>query len=183
MKTDENSTRIALQPETEVEQGLLAELFSRLNNVAEAPSHPEKVGSTVVYYTLDVDMYDDLDHGLWTDAECGVNENGRLDPEPGSRALIVVHGEDEEDEPSQEDIDEAVEMLADDADDPEVSEPPFDPTSRTVDELKDELASVQDAPQLRGIYEAELNGEARKTALEAIEAELDALLDPIEVEE
>lgn len=91
MKSDENETRIALQPETAVEQALLSELFARLTEITDAPSHPEKIGNTVVYYTPDVDEFDGLDHDLWESTELGVNEHGMLDPEAGSRALVVVH--------------------------------------------------------------------------------------------
>jgi len=121
METTENDERIVLQPETELEQQLLAELFTRLNNVAEAPTHPTNVGSQLIYYTLDLGVYDDLNLDLWREAECGVDESGRLDPEAGSRALVVIHtqGDDEsvsEGEATQEQVDEAVESLAEDND-------------------------------------------------------------------
>jgi len=183
METDETDTTIALQPETEIEQSLLAELFTRLNNVAhDAPNHPSKVGSTMVYYTLDVPEYDGLDSDLWDEAECGVNEHGQLDPEPGSRALIVVHTREEGEaggEATQEDVDEAVEMMVEDAEEREVAEPPFDPGAKTVSELEDALGDGDDltAAELRGLYEAEVNGEARKTALEGIEEMLNELVE------
>ena len=132
MKTDETDVRIALQPETDVEQALLAELFTRLSNLSDAPEHPEKVGTEQVFYTLDVAEYD-LDGDLWERADCRVNQHGRLDPEPGSRALVVVHGEAPEPEPAddesshatQEDIEQAVEAVAtadEDGDDNEYTE-------------------------------------------------------------
>lgn len=115
MKTDDNGTRIALQPESQVEQELLAELFARLNNIAEAPNHPTKVGSRLVYYTLDIPEYPDLNQPLAEEASCDVNEDGRLDPEPGSRAMVVIYEpevEHEADEPDQSAVDEAVEELS-----------------------------------------------------------------------
>lgn len=132
MRTDENDTRIAVQPETTIEQQLLSELFTRLNNLGhEAPAHPEKVGSTLCYYTLDTDEYD-VNADLAAEAECGVNEHGTLDPEPGSRVLIIVHNDagDEASDgaASQDDIDEAVEAVADAAgdDDNEYTQTPED---------------------------------------------------------
>jgi hypothetical protein len=110
MRTHQNESRIALQPENEVEQSLLSELFTRLNNVSEAPEHPTKVGSRLCFYTLDIPMYDDLDQDLWEEAECDVNEHGRLDPEPGSRALVVVYNQGAN-EASQEDVDKAVQAV------------------------------------------------------------------------
>jgi len=111
MKTDEGNVRIAIQPESELEQALVAELFTRLTNVSEAPSHPERVGSTRVYYTLDIPEYEGLDHELWSNAECKVNANGQLDPEAGSRALVVVHGDPEpvEEHPDEPAVPEDVE--------------------------------------------------------------------------
>lgn len=105
MRTDETDTRIALQPETAVEQSILAELFGRLDAISEAPPHPEKVGNRFVFYTLDMAEYGGLDHDLADGAECGVNEHGQLDPEPGSRALVVVHdpeAEMAEEQPAEE---------------------------------------------------------------------------------
>lgn len=181
MKTDESETRIVIQPESSVEQRVVSELFTRLNNIAEAaPSHPTKVGSTLAFYTLDLGDYDDLDHVLWADAECGVDANGRIDPDPGSRALVVVHSPEEQgedDDVPQEAVEEAVESLADDAEgERDVADPPFDPGEKTVDDLIEELEDdpgFWSVPLLRGLYEAEVDGEARKTALEAIEGELD----------
>jgi len=176
MITDETDTTIALQPETEVEQALLSELFTRLNNIADAPGHPEKIGSKLVYYTLDVDNYD-LDLSLWREAECGVDEHGRLSPEPGSRALLVHHGADAEDassgSPTQEQIDEAVEAISEDVEETGeenkiVAESPFDPTTRTVDEIRATVDESWDDAQLRAMYEEEVNGEARVTAMEYI---------------
>ena len=139
MKTDETPTSIALQPETEVEQALLSETFTRLTNLAEAPGHPEKVGSTLCYYTLDVDNYD-LDLDLWREAECGVNEHGKLDPEPGSRALVVVHSPEEaEREASQEAVDEAVESLSEGGESPTIAD--FSPEEA---EVAEELATDED---------------------------------------
>lgn len=127
MRTHEDETRIALQPETTVEQGLLLELFHRLQAIADAPSHPEKVGNTLVFYTLDVPEYDGLDHELWEEAECGVDEHGRLDPEPGSRALVVIHSGEPDvqvtqvpvngQHPTEQQVDDAVEAVKDADDD------------------------------------------------------------------
>lgn len=103
MITDETPTTIALQPETVLEQQLLSELFTRLTNIGEAPSHPEKVGTTICYYTLDLSEYE-LDDDLFAKAECGVNEHGKIDPEPGSRALVVQHDEPEQPEESTGEI-------------------------------------------------------------------------------
>lgn len=115
MKTDESASRIALQPESEVEQALLAELFDRLVQMSDAPKHPQKVGSQLVFYTLDVDQYDGLDHDLWDDADCDINEHGQLDPEAGSRALVVIHDYEAE-QPDEEAVDKAVESLKEGSD-------------------------------------------------------------------
>jgi hypothetical protein len=115
MKTDETTydTRIALQPETDLEQEILAETFTRLNNLADAPGHPEKVGSTVVFYTLNLQEYDELDHDLWMEADVVVSETGQLSPEPGSRALVVIHAEEDgSGAATEEQIEEAVEAVA-----------------------------------------------------------------------
>lgn len=117
MRTHESDARIAIQPETDVEQSLVSELFTRLNNLGEnGGPHPEKVGSRLVFYTLDLAEYEDLDHGLWAEAECAVNSHGRLDPDPGSRALVVVHSPDalegDAEGADQDDVDEALEEVA-----------------------------------------------------------------------
>lgn len=112
MKTNETDTTIAVQPESELEQALVAELYEKLVRQSDAPSHPDKVGSRLVYFTLDVDEYDDLNHDLWEEVECGVNENGQLAPEPGSRALVIVHdAQAQEEKVSESATDEAVEQL------------------------------------------------------------------------
>jgi hypothetical protein len=96
MKTDEStySDRIVIQPETKLEQELLAELFERLTNITNIPEHPKKMGNQAVYYTpVDKDALlseCDLNHDLGSDAEVTVNEHGQLAPEPGSRALVVI---------------------------------------------------------------------------------------------
>lgn len=122
MKTDQSEEVVALQPESEIEQSLLKELFTRLTALTDAPPHPSKVGDELVYYTLDVTEYDDLDHDLFEDADCSVNEHGQLDPDPGSRALVVTYGPAEEEDveevqstgghPTEQQIDEAVEAVA-----------------------------------------------------------------------
>lgn len=119
MKSDENESRIALQPETAVEQALLSELFARLTEITDAPSHPEKIGNTLVFYTPDVGEYGGLDHDLWESAELRVNEHGMLDPEAGSRALVVVHtpeAAEESDENDEENPDLEAEDDAEDED-------------------------------------------------------------------
>lgn len=204
MKTDETPTQIAIQPETDLEQQLLAELFTRMNSIQqEVQAHPEKVGSTRVFYTLDIPEYD-LDEDLWDEAECGVNDHGQLDPEPGSRALVITHSSAEESQPTEEDIDKGVEAVkesVEDAQDDEAETGPqtteelhedsvfeealedegtgpdwTNPCEMTVDELRDELRDTDyDAKRLRSLYKTEVNGEARKTALDAIQTELDKL--------
>jgi len=109
MKTDESVSRIALQPESTVEQAILSELFERLYALSEAPPHPEKVGSELVFYTTDLETYDDLDHDLWLESDVDVDEHGKLDPEPGSRALVVIHNAQAE--MADDEVDEAVESL------------------------------------------------------------------------
>ena len=95
MRTDHTTPGIvAVQPENEVEQQLVGALFTRLNNVVDAPAHPEKNGSRLCYYTLDLDGYPDLDHDLWSEADIGVTEGGLIDPDAGSRALVIVHDPD-----------------------------------------------------------------------------------------
>lgn len=93
MKTDETSydDRIALQPETSLEQQILAETFVRLKALSNAPPHPNYLGTELCFYTLDVDMYDTLDHDLWNEADIRVDQNGKIDPDPGSRALVIIH--------------------------------------------------------------------------------------------
>lgn len=123
MRTDEGDEIIALQPETEVEQSLLMETFQRLMNIADVPEHPQYIGKEVVYYTPDLSDFDDLDLDLWEEREVSVDANGRLNPEPGSRALVVVHSppaaepveepESDGNHATQEDIDTAVESLKD----------------------------------------------------------------------
>lgn len=109
MKTDESLSRIVLQPETTVEQAILAEVFERLYMMSDSVPHPDKVGSELVYYETDLDKYDGLDHDLWLDTDIRVDENGKLDPEAGSRALVVVHNA--EAEQADDDVDKAVESL------------------------------------------------------------------------
>lgn len=111
MRTHKSDSRIALQPENEVEQSLVSELFARLNNITEAAEHPTNVGSRLVYYTLDLQMYDDLNLNLWGEAECGVDEHGRLDPSPGSRALVAIFDPEKETQADSE-VEEAVESVA-----------------------------------------------------------------------
>lgn len=150
MKTDETATKIAVQPETEVEQSLLAELFKRLAAISDAPDHPEKVGNQLVYYTLDMSEYDGLDHDLADEAECGVNEHGQLDPEPGSRALVIIHAPDAEfaeaadeardeaddaEEATSEEVEEAVEASGDDG---------GHPTEDEIDEAVEGLQEGED---------------------------------------
>lgn len=150
MQTDESEASIALQPETETEQALLAELFTRLTNISEAPPHPTKLGNRLVFYTLDVDEYDGLNEDLWEEAECTVNDNGQLDPEPGSRALVVFpNGPPEQsDQPTEEEVDEAVEAVkeADDGGN-EFTEDPEELAKevRAAEELEDvEYTTLQD---------------------------------------
>lgn len=81
MKTDENEERIALQPETQLEQDLLGVLHTALED--ELPCH----------YTLDVPEYEDLDEDLWEYADCPATEEAGLQPEPGSRALVIIHSQ------------------------------------------------------------------------------------------
>lgn len=182
MKTDETESIIALQPETDIEQRIVQELFTRLNNVQpDVQPHPTKVGSQRVYYTLDVPEYD-LDTDLWEEAECGVNEHGQLDPEPGSRALVVTHSAGAR-EPTEAEVDEAVDAVknATGGEDDEESEDDadgeslaFQPGEKTVDWIRDEVRdSDYDTPTLRDLYEAEVNGKARTTALDAFENALD----------
>jgi electron transfer flavoprotein alpha subunit len=53
----------------------------------------------------------------------------------------------------------------------------LDPSEHTVDELEAELADVDDADELEAVLAAEREGKDRKTAVEAIEARLDAVGD------
>lgn len=50
--------------------------------------------------------------------------------------------------------------------------PPIDPSEYTVDELKDRIAEIGDEDTLEAVYEAESRGKDRKTAKQAIEAEM-----------
>jgi len=71
-----------------------------------------------------------------------------------------------------EEIDEEDEGATDGDDDAGphdfVVEPPFDPTEKTVDELEEALADVDDIDELEALADAESVGEDRTTALEAI---------------
>jgi len=121
MQTNESDTQLALQPESEIEQAVLMELYEKLARQSEAPSHPEKIGTELVFFTLDIPEYPDLDADLWEDADCGVNEHGQLEPDPGSRALVIIYDEEAQseaisggsdvEEETQEAVDEAVEQL------------------------------------------------------------------------
>lgn len=114
MKTDETThdSRIAIQPTTALEQELLAQLFVRLKQITDAPPKPDHVGTELVHYTLDLQEYD-LDHDLWDETGVKVTETGQLDPQPGSRALVVLHRDGEgEEQPTEAQIEEAVESLA-----------------------------------------------------------------------
>lgn len=143
MNTHETEAEIALQPETEVEQALLAELFTRLNNITEAASHPDKVGSVLVHYSLDVDWFDGLDHELAETADCRVNEHGKLDPEPGSRALIVVHG-DQPDAEAEKELEEKTEEAVEEAVE-EVKEAEVSDENEYVEDVEDVIERVYDA--------------------------------------
>lgn len=115
METDQTSVpgRIALQPKTTVEQRVLGETFARMTNVSQMPEHPDYIGTEDVFYTLDLGEYDELDHGLWADAEVEANEYGRISPDPGSRALVLIHDPEESaGEATEEEIEDAVESLS-----------------------------------------------------------------------
>lgn len=96
MRTDETSIpgRIAMQPETRVEQSLLSEMFVRLQALSDAPDHPTKIGTELVFYTLDLAGYSDLDLELADEAGIDIDDHGKIDPEPGSRALVVIYDQD-----------------------------------------------------------------------------------------
>lgn len=64
---------------------------------------------------------------------------------------------------------------AEEASEPAVESPPFDPAEKTVSELEDALEDEDydwNDAALRGLREAEADGENRETALEAIDAQL-----------
>jgi hypothetical protein len=113
MQTTETSTRIVIQPESDIEQRILSETFTRLTNLSEAAGHPTKMGTELVFYTLDLGVYDDLNHDLWEKADVAVDDHGRIDPDPGSRALVIVHGDETADETDEtaDETDEAVQTI------------------------------------------------------------------------
>lgn len=60
-----------------------------------------------------------------------------------------------------------------------VESPPIDPGQSTVSELEDKLQDEDydwNAAALRGLYESEVNGKARSTALDAIDSRLNRAL-------
>lgn len=93
MKTDETSSpgTIALQPETQIEQEIVIELFEKFVGEVQAPQHPDKIGSSLVFYETDLEQFDQLNHELANSADISVDDDGKLSPEPGSRALVVHH--------------------------------------------------------------------------------------------
>ena len=61
---------------------------------------------------------------------------------------------------------------------------PLDPDEHTVDELREELATVDDLEEAQAVLEAEIAGKGRKTAREAIEARVEELdLESVETDD
>lgn len=163
MKTDETSRAgiIALQPESEIEQAVVSDLYQRLRAVTEAPEHPSRIGNQLVYYSPACHQYEHLDGDLCRNANIGVTPGGQLDPDPGSRCLVIVHDAERADEvgtvePTESDddddmliIDEGTEVeqgsdeLPDQAEveaGEHIDDPPVSKAKDLLDQMDDEAA-------------------------------------------
>lgn len=157
MKTDQSTDegRIALQPETPLEQSLVAELFTRLRALSDRPEHPDRVGNELVYYTPHVKKFEELNLDLATTAGISVTPNGQLDPDAGSRALVIIH--DEEAATTAAEIPESVDNL----------EPATDVNVEDVsDEPEDQIGSEEAAEQLPELDESESDDEGGESGVE-----------------
>lgn len=181
MKTDETTHdgRIALQPETVIEQDLLAELFGRLEHISQAPPHPDKVGTRTVFYTLDVPDYDELNHDLFSDADLDVDDHGRIDPDAGSRALVIVHDPSTLEGNNEADVGDLPEGVAEPDTDDDMTAPddvvdlePVDDADQ--EEIEEEVEEVE-REQVVETIKFVLEGDARYEELQGAAKEAQSL--------
>jgi len=107
-------------------------------------------------------------HAFRDHANDRVIEPGEELPEDIADSVVSAHPYDVEEIDEEEGGDEA-------GPHDYVVDPPFDPTEKTVDELEDALADVDDVDELEDLGEAEEHGDARSTALEAIDDRIAAV--------
>lgn len=192
MKVDESSVEghVAIQPETRIEQDLVSELFIRLEAISQASPHPDYHGTRTVYFSTDLSDFENLDLSAWADSHVRVNEHGRLDPEPGSRALVVAHtpnalegnggqgvgdaGDETEDETVGKEITETLdEEFEEVADSPESESEDEDEDDEYLHfDVDDDATAPDDVEDLEPVDD-EQHGADQEEVEEAIEEELD----------